>query len=84
MKNHVVVVDNVETNEYFISPKHTDFGLPHCVPITFYFPQNVGRHNEITLYTADDIIAFYYKEENGYKNITDREDIQKILKSVSE
>ena len=84
MRNHVIVVENVETREYFISPKHTNFGLKHFVPTTFYFPMNVGRHNEITLSTADEVVEFFQKAEYGCKDITNRADIQTLLKSVSE
>ncbi len=81
MREQVIVVCNVETNEYFISPKHSSFDLEHFVPTTFYFPTRVGRYDQIELNTADEVVSFYHPEKEGYVNIANREDIQEILKS---
>ena len=79
MRDSIIVVCSVETNEYFISPKHDDFDLPHFVPSIHYFPVKVGRYDQIDLNTAEDVVRFFYPENEGYKNITNREDIQKMF-----
>lgn len=80
MREHIIVVDNTETNEYFIAPKHSDYGIEHCVPVTYYFPMWVGRNSEILLESAEDVIRFFYDESRTkYVNITNREDIQKLI-----
>jgi hypothetical protein len=70
----LIIVSNMDTKQYFISPDHNSFGLEHFVPVTHYL-----EYGEESVRVKEDVIALHY---NDYEDITDSKMVQDAISPI--
>jgi len=77
--NTITVVSNDNTQEFFVSEKHSDYELDDFAVCTYSYPHEISPRKGFEdgiLKTAEDIIALYYE---GYTDITDETWVQDLF-----
>ena len=81
----LITVTNVDTLEWFVSPKHDNFGLgDEWVPTTIYLPHLAGRNLEIEIDTEEKALEIYQSVKEGYKFVGNETWVKELLKDYNE
>lgn len=70
--NVIIFIENVETNEYFFTSKHSQQGLSNdWVPVTIYIPHQVEKRASLPdgiVKNKDDVKKVYLSKSKEIKN----------------
>ena len=73
-------VENDEKKEFFVSPRHDDFGLDGFVPVTYHYPMYIpalGRN----INSPEEIMDFFLHD---YKKLSNSELLDMIVEDMKE
>jgi len=71
MLNHISIISNSDTNEFFVSNQHCDYDLPGFVPVTYSLPMEVAPRETLPsgiVKTLEDVIGVFYSDMKKIEN----------------